>query len=159
MDWVDILKTFGIAFAVFMPVIAVLRWLAGAIARLAKTELMVHSMWEVMMQDSAGRLLNKGFAKMNSPLVATDQIVEWFSPELIHDLRRFRSANRHLKDMELSAQIMIHFRHRLNKEVNAHCPDVNLQDCIAAAMLIAKIPDDKIDSDEHHDTELEPKSS
>ena len=126
--------------------------------RFASLELAVKIIWDVMMQDSGGRLLAKGFAQIKSPPVATDKIIERFPAGLTHDLRSFYQQKcRGKSDSEASMAIAMHFRERLNAEVNRWCPELNLQDCIAAATLIAKIPDPKSDSDREHDTMLDDK--
>lgn len=157
MDWIhESLKIGGIAIALLGAGLSMFYTLVKTVARATAVELKVNTIWEIVMQDSATKVLGKGFARMNSPLAPTDKTIDRFPPELVADLRTFRKRNRHLSDFDLSLAIASKFKDRLNYEVNAHSPELDLKDCVMLALLIAKTPDPKADSDVERDTKLEP---
>ena len=148
MDWIpDVLKIISLCIAVVASAGSALAALVYAVGRFTKLEQVTYAWVEIYMQDSTGKNIHKGFARMNSPAIATEKAIEIFPDKLVQELREFRSRNLKLTDLELANEIAIRFRHKINKHVNANCPDVDWAQCIASAVLIAKIRDPKSDSD------------
>lgn len=122
--------------------------------RFASIELKVGVMWEVMMNDSRGSLMQKGFAKLNSPLSATIKGIERFPERLVNNLRSFYSQKCiGIKDSDAALLIASEFCDRINAEVCFPSPDLDLKECLALAVLIAKGSSPKADSEKRDDTD------
>lgn len=105
--------------------------------KIAQIELKTNTIWDFLMRRSISEAVSQGIAKMNSPLIISEEAKSWMHG-LANDLRSFYARQgRHLTDKELALEIERRFGQEILERV---CIPHGLfaGACLLIAMEIAK---------------------
>lgn len=87
------------------------------VARFARMELKIDTVWDFQMRRAQSEAVNKGVATMNSPVMVSDEAKQWMAP-IIGPIREFYvHLGRRMSDRDLYLEIERRFGDQILREV------------------------------------------
>lgn len=111
------LEQVGIIVSIIIGVIGILTSIHSRVVTLAKIEVKVDTMWDFTLRRGWGELVEKGQARMNSPLVLNADARAWMAT-MSTELRAFYARlGRRMSDRELAIEIERKYGDEILKKV------------------------------------------
>jgi hypothetical protein len=125
-------------FTVIGCVLSIVVMYSHTMSRIAKLEVKIDTIWDFIMRRALVEGLDKGVLARNSPTKITSEARQWFSNNLINELKTFYQAyGKYLDRRDLFVEIEQRFGDPIMNEI---CVPHNLVrgSCILAAVHIAE---------------------
>jgi hypothetical protein len=129
----------GLFVAVWVALFSVIRTSIKAASRFSRIEDRVQIMWDFLFRRAIAEAVDKGIARMNSPVTVNDVAKSWMK-DFKTDLQAlYRSLGPAISDADLALEIERKFGERIVREV---CIPQGLHsgECLVVAIAVAKEP-------------------